>query len=127
MDLKWGTTASRKFATNIGLITSNGKYGNNIMTAEWTHHISYDPGILMINIHAHDATADNIKESKEFGVSIASKDQNILSSVAGIHSGKKVNKISMLEELGFEFYKAKKIDALMVSNASLNVECKLLE
>lgn len=30
-------------------------------------------------------------------------------------------------ELGFEFYKAKKLDVLMVKNAALNVECKLLK
>jgi len=34
--------------------------------------------------------------------------------------------INALEELGFEFYKSKKIQAIMIKGASVNIECKLL-
>ncbi len=56
---------------------------------------------------------------------MCSTSQSILSSVSGGYSGRKYDKISALKELGFKFYKAKTIDALMVKEASLNVECKL--
>lgn len=56
---------------------------------------------------------------------MCSTSQSILSSVSGGYSGRKYDKISALKELGFKFYKAKIIDALMVKEASLNVECKL--
>ena len=40
-----------QFLTNVGLITSDGPYGPNVMAAEWTHHISYSPGLIAVNIH----------------------------------------------------------------------------
>jgi len=127
MDIPWGSKEYHKFATNVGLITSNGPHGHNIMAAEWTHHISYSPGLVMINIGFDKATEINIKKSKEFGVSIAADDQNIISSIAGGNSGKNVNKINVLKDMGFEFYKAGKIDVLMVKGAALNAEFRVVK
>ncbi|MBI4129767.1 flavin reductase family protein [Candidatus Roizmanbacteria bacterium] len=120
-------TNIRSFLTNVGLITSNGPFGHNIMACEWTHQISYDPALIALAIRNHKATFQNIIQSKEFGVSIASVDQIILSSVAGNRSGKDVDKIKMLEELGFHFSPAKHIDALMVEGACMNAECQLVQ
>ncbi|MGE5782152.1 MAG: flavin reductase family protein [Nitrososphaerales archaeon] len=126
MELPWNDPCSNKFATTIGLITSNGYYGNNIMACEWTHHISYDPGLIAISLGPTKATVKNIKKSKEFGVNLCALDQSVIASVAGGFSGINYNKIEALKELGFEFYQAKKIKSLMLDRASLNVECKLL-
>ncbi|MFN2458590.1 MAG: flavin reductase family protein [Chitinophagaceae bacterium] len=115
----------RKFITNVGLITSNGPYGKNIMAAEWTYKISSQPYLIMICIDYEDATYANIKASGEFGVNIAAIDQNVVASISGNHSGKEVDKIKVLEELGVEFYKADTIGSLMVKNAAMNAECKL--
>jgi flavin reductase (DIM6/NTAB) family NADH-FMN oxidoreductase RutF len=39
------------------------------MAAEWTHYMSYSPtSLIAVNILGNDATAENIKGSKEFGV-----------------------------------------------------------
>ena len=101
---------------------------HNIMAAEWTHQVSYSPGMIAVCINKGNiCTAENIKKNKFFGVSIASVSQGILSSVAGGSSGKEIDKISVLKELGFSFYKVKKIDVLMVKDAALNVECKLVK
>ena len=126
MDITWGSEQAKKFVTNVGLITSNGSHGDNIMSAEWTHHISYQPGLILISLKSSEATYDNIIKSKEFGVNLSAQDQNIMASVAGGSSGKNINKIEALKELGFKFFKAKKIKALMVEGAALNVECKLV-
>ncbi|MBI2110080.1 flavin reductase [Candidatus Woesearchaeota archaeon] len=128
MDLPWGSEGSRKFVTNVGLITSNGSVGDNIMSAEWTHHVSYRPGLIAVCIsNSNDASLVNIKESKEFGVNLAGVDQKIISSTSGQNSGSEVDKIKVLKELGFEFYKAKNINVLMVKGVVLNVECKLIK
>ncbi len=127
MDIPWGSDGSRKFATNVGLITSNGPFGHNVMSAEWTHHVSYSPGLIMVNVGFDKATEANIKASKEFGVNLAATDQNIFTSIAGNNSGKEVDKISILKEMGAELYKAKKIDAMMIKGAALNAECKLVK
>ena len=127
MDLTWGSEGSKKFVTNVGLITSDGPNGPNVMSAEWTHHISYQPPLIAVCIHPIDATAENIKASKEFGVNLAAIEQATLTSVAGGNTGKKVDKIKALEELGYRFYKAKKIKVLMIEGAALNAECKVIK
>jgi len=127
MDLKWGSEESRKFITNVGLVTSSGPYGDNVMACEWTHHVSYSPGLIAVCINPKGATHANIKETKEFGVNICSTDQSVMSSVSGGNSGKSVDKIKVLEELGFKFYKANKIKVPMIKDAALSVECKLFK
>jgi flavin reductase (DIM6/NTAB) family NADH-FMN oxidoreductase RutF len=126
MDLPWNDRRTRQFSTNVGLITSDGPYGPNVMAAEWTHHISYSPSLTAVNIRGTDATAENIKDSGEFGVNLASEDQNLLCSLAGRYSGKHLDKISFFKEIGVVFYKANKIKALLIRGAAMNAECKLL-
>ncbi len=42
-------------------------------------------------------------------------------------SGKSTDKIKALKELGFEFYKEKKIDVMMPKGSALNLECKVVQ
>ena len=127
MDMTWGDEKSSRFVTNVGLITSNGPHGNNVMAAEWTRHISYSPGLVMVNVRPGKATHDNILKTKEFGISIAASDQGVFASVAGKVSGKEVDKISVLKDLGFKFFKGKNTNVLLVEGAVLKLECKLIK
>src|SRR3989338_242241 len=127
MDLPLGDEKTIQFITNVGLITSYGDYGHNIMACEWTHHVSYSPGLIAVCIGADKATLANIKETKEFGVSICATDQSVMAGIAGGNSGKNVDKIKVLKELGFKFYNANKIKTFMVDGAVLNAECKLIK
>jgi len=128
MHLAWNDRRTRQFITNVGLITSNGPIGPDIMAAEWTHHISYSPSLIAINVRGHNTTAENIQSSREFGVNLAAADQNIICSVAGRYSGKETDKISLLKEAGLAvFYTAKSINVLMIHDAAMNAECKLMK
>jgi flavin reductase (DIM6/NTAB) family NADH-FMN oxidoreductase RutF len=130
MDLLWNDRRTSQFVTNVGLITSDGSFGPNIMAAEWTHHISYSPSLIAANIRGHDATAQNIKESKEFGISIAAENQNVICSIAGKYKGIHVDKISVIKEAGIAaFYNAKSISSQvpMLVGAAMNAECKLVK
>ena len=127
MDIPWGSDLAKKFITNVGLITTNGSNGHNIMAAEWTHHISYSPGLIAVCVCPGKVTHENIKKQKEFGISITAEDQDAVSSVSGGYSGKEYDKITALKELGVGFYNAKKIDVLMVKDVSANFECKLVK
>jgi len=130
MDLGWGNPKASKWATNIGLITSDGPNGPNIMAAEWTFYLSYSPAMISVHIGGGEtgkATAENIMKSREFGVSLAASDQNVISSIAGGSSGRDVDKISLLKEMGFGFYDGRKISAPMVKGAATNAECRLKE
>jgi len=126
LDIQWGSKEALKFVTNAGIITSNGPHGKNAMTAEWTHQVSYSPGLMAVSIMPGKATYENIVATKEFGINIASVKQNIAASVAGGSTGKEVDKIGALEKLGFESYAGKKINVPMLKGAALNVELKLV-
>lgn len=125
MNLSFDDPRTKKFATNVGLVTSNGPHGHNIMACEWTHHVSYSPSLISICVNPKHATHENILATEEFGVSLCSENQNILSSLAGGSSGKIVNKIDGLRELGHVFENAKKIGALMPTGTCMQAECKL--
>ena len=127
MDLPYGEEQTKQFVTNVGLITSNGPYGYDIMAAEWTFHVSYSPGLIAVCIHRPDATHENIEKTKEFGVNLAASDQNTLSSISGGYHGTQYNKVEALKELGYKFFKAKKIDVMMVERAAMQAECKLIK
>jgi flavin reductase (DIM6/NTAB) family NADH-FMN oxidoreductase RutF len=119
--------AGRKLITNVGLVTSNGPVGNNVMSAEWVHRVSSDPFLLAVCLNPLDATNENIKATNEFGVSLAAESHNVAGSIAGNYSGREVDKVKTLEELGVKFYKAEKINAHMVEGAAANYECKVVE
>jgi flavin reductase (DIM6/NTAB) family NADH-FMN oxidoreductase RutF len=125
LDLPWNDERSNKFITNVGLITSDGHFGPDVMACEWTHHVSYSPGLIAVCIGPKKITHENIKQTKEFGVNLCSTDQSIMSSIAGGYMGSRYNKINALKELGFEFYEGKKIRAVMIKGAAVNIECTL--
>lgn len=125
MNLQWNDYRTRKFVTNIGIITSNGPNGPNLMAAAWTYQISYNPSLIAVCISHNDSTSVNIMESKLFGVNLCAFDQSIVSSIAGGYSGKEVDKIQILKELGVKFYQAKRISVPMLAGAAMNAECEL--
>lgn len=125
MDIPWGDERTAGFVTNVGLITSDGPNGPDIMAAEWTYLISYLPGLIAVLVGPGKASHENIRTTEEFGVSIASSGQNIISNVAGSSSGRNVDKVSLLKEMGYGFYPARRIRAPMVAGAAMNAECRL--
>jgi flavin reductase (DIM6/NTAB) family NADH-FMN oxidoreductase RutF len=126
-DMPWGDPRSVKFITNVGLITSRGPFGENVMACEFTHHINYKPSVIVIGVNPKDATHDNISKTKEFGVSLAAFDQGSLASLAGGNTARKIDKIKFLKKIGFKFFKARKIKTLMVKDAVMHAECKLIK
>lgn len=127
VDLPWGDPRTAVFSTSVGLITTNGPFGHNVMACEWTHQLSYSPGIIGVCIGNNKATLANLEQNPFFGVSLASTEQNVLSSIAGKNSGKSVDKIAALSELGFSFSKAKQIDVFLVDGAAMRAECRVID
>lgn len=127
MDFPWGSEYHQQFITNVGLITSNGPHGQNIMAAEWTYLVSYAPAHILIAIGHTKTTTENILKTKKFGVSIASENQNWVASIAGGSPGKNVDKIAALTEMGVKFTKGKNMDVQLVEGSSLMAECEVIE
>ncbi|MBI1871991.1 flavin reductase family protein [Candidatus Collierbacteria bacterium] len=127
MNIPWGSKETDKFIGIVGLITTTGPIGENIAACEWTRLISYKPALIAINTEPNDATTENIRATKEFGAGIATSDQATLVSVAGGSTGREMNKIEALKELGFKFKLASSIKAPLVEGTALNLECKVIQ
>ena len=113
--------AHRYFATTVGLITTtDGKHGRNVMAAEWTMQVSYDPMLIAIFIH-DSPTLWNIKDTMTFGVSIASDEQAELVNIAGGYSGTEINKLAIPGI--FHTYMGKTVP--MLKGCALNAECRV--
>lgn len=106
------------------MITSNGPQGPNVMAAEWVIQISYSPILVAIFIHHGSHTIKNIEKTKEFGINVASKEQTTEVSVAGGYSGSEIDKLKIKNI--FKISKPHKIKTPMISNCTINAECKLV-
>lgn len=112
----------RYFATTVGLITTDGKWGPNVMAAEWTMHVSYEP--MLVAIFVHDSpTLWNIKDTGVFGVNIASDDQAALVNIAGGYSGTEIEKLAIPGT--FLTYKGA-LGVPMIKGCALNCECRVV-
>jgi flavin reductase (DIM6/NTAB) family NADH-FMN oxidoreductase RutF len=116
--------AFRQFTTGVSLVTTRGRGGDNVMAAEWTFHVSYNPFLISVHIRPGKATHTAIEESQEFGVNLVSEDQVNAMSLAGHFSGHEVDKFS--SDL-FDTYPAEKIGAPMIRGALLNAECRVVQ
>lgn len=117
--------ALRNFATGVSMITSDGPHGQNVMAVEWTMQISYNPTLIAIFIHEDSSTFQNIRKTRQFGVNVASNNQDTLVSIAGGYSRRELDKIQIQDS--FKIRKAKKIKPPLISGCVLNAECSLVE
>ncbi len=116
--------AFRAFTTGCALITTDGTAGPNVMAAEWTFNVSYDPFLILVCIDPENRTHDMILETKEFGVNLVTADQVNEMAFAGHYSKADTDKLS--SDL-FDTYPAKRIRAPMIRGSLLNAECRLRE
>jgi flavin reductase (DIM6/NTAB) family NADH-FMN oxidoreductase RutF len=126
MDFPWGSAYSHSFVTTVGLVSSDGPHGKNIMAAEWSFHVSYQPARVAISIGTNRATLENIQQTKKFSLCIPSSDQNSLASLAGAASGKDTDKIAALKEIGFPF-KDGKNGLPYPEGTRLHMECTVIQ
>ena len=116
--------AYRKFTTTVSFVTTNSSKGPNVMAAEWTFQVSYEPFLVAIHVRPEHSTHDAISESREFGVSLVAEEQVAAMAFAGHFTKRETDKLS--SEF-FETYPAKKINVPMIKGSPLNMECKLVQ
>jgi len=124
MDAATVEEAYRLFTTTVGLITTNGSRGPNVMSAEWTFNVSYEPFLIAVVLEAGEATFEAIRETKEFGVSLISEEHVTAMGFAGHFTHHDTDKLS--SDL-FETQPAKKIRAPLIKDAVLTAECRLVQ
>ncbi len=116
--------AFRAFTTGCALITTDGPQGPNVMAAEWTFNVSYNPFLILVSIDPANRTHDLIHETREFGVNLVSEEQTAAMAFAGHYSKVDTDKLS--SEL-FDTVPAKKIKAPMIRGSLLAAECRLIQ
>lgn len=116
--------AFHAFTTTCALITVNGPRGPNVMAAEWTFNVSYDPFLIAVHVDKANVTHDEILAAGEFGVNLLSEGQGAAMRFAGHFSKADTDKLS--SEV-FETYPAKRIQAPMIRGSLLNAECRLVQ
>jgi flavin reductase (DIM6/NTAB) family NADH-FMN oxidoreductase RutF len=109
--------------TGVSLVTSVGPHGRNVMAAEWTMQISYNPLLIAVFIHKGSSTLSNIKNTKKFGINLASDEQSTLVSIAGGYSRKEIDKLEISDS--FKIFQSKKTLLPMITGCVINAECKL--
>ncbi len=113
--------AYRYFATTVALVTTDGKWGQNVMAAEWAMQVSYEPMLLAIFVH-DSPTLWNIKEAGAFGVNIAADDQAELVNIAGGYSGTEIAKLAIPGT--FQTYAGKSVP--LIKGCALACECRVV-
>lgn len=105
--------------------TYDEKGNANVMNIAWGGQCG--PKHIAINIglpEVEKKTLANIKNKKEFTVSYATKDTMEISDYFGLFSGNVVDKI---QEAGVTVTKAENVDAPIIEEYPLTVECKVLD
>ena len=104
----------------IGTYDENGKA--DVMNAAWGG--VYDSKQIMICLGEHKTT-QNIRLKKEFTVSFATAEQVVACDYVGIVSAS--NEPQKMEKSGLHTVKAENVDAPIIEELPLALECKLLK
>lgn len=113
----------RYFATTVSLVTTRSSKGDNVMAAEWTFNVSYDPLLVAVFVNPHHATHAAILETKEFGVNLACEEQYALASFAGGFSHSEAEKLT---SAAIRTRPGRAIRAPMIEGSLAQLECKLV-
>ncbi len=104
----------------IATYDENGKA--DAMNAAWCGQVGMNK--LSISLSAHKTT-QNIKANKEFTVSFATKEQIEACDYVGIVSANKVS--DKLEKCGFTVTRSDKVNAPVIDQLPVAIECKVIE
>ena len=96
----------------------------NIITMAWTGTVSSDPPMCSISIRPERHSYGIIKQSGEFVINLVDKKLTPYADWCGVRSGKKYNKFV---ETGLTPVKASKVNAPMIEEAPVNLECKVTQ
>ncbi|MBF8982081.1 flavin reductase family protein [Lutibacter sp. B2] len=94
----------------------------NIITIAWTGTICTDPAMTYISIRPERHSYELIKRTKEFVINLTTEDLAKATDFCGVKSGKNINKF---KEMNLTPQKASKINAPMIAQSPVNIECKV--
>lgn len=105
----------------IGTYDSTGT--PNAMNAAWGGQIGMSQ--VSVSLSSSHKTTDNIKLNKEFTIAYATADQIAACDYVGIVSGNK--EVNKLEKCGFTVTKSDKVNAPVIDQLPVTIECKVID
>ena len=121
--LKW--KAGTMVYPLLAVMVSCGDFDNaNIITVAWTGTICTNPAMTYISIRPERYSYDIIKNTGEFVINLTTKKLARSTDFAGVRSGKDVNKFEVLK---LTKEKANEVNAHLIKESPINVECKVTE
>lgn len=94
----------------------------NIITIAWTGTVCSDPPTCYISVRPERHSYKLIKESGAFVINLVNRDLTPIADWCGVRSGEKYNKFF---ETGLTPVRATKVNAPMIDECPVNIECKV--
>ena len=94
----------------------------NIITIAWTGTVSSDPPMCFISVRPERHSYDIIKKEGCFVINLVDEKLTPIADWCGVKSGKKFNKFF---ETGLTPLKASKINAPLINESPVNIECSV--
>jgi flavin reductase (DIM6/NTAB) family NADH-FMN oxidoreductase RutF len=107
------------------MVSCRGKDGaDNIITIAWTGTVCTNPPMTYISVRPERHSYKMIKETGQFVINLTTKDLVRAVDFCGVRSGRDVDKFA---EMHLTKEEAAKIDAPMIGESPVNIECKVTE
>ncbi|WP_066503593.1 flavin reductase family protein [Abyssisolibacter fermentans] len=100
----------------------NCKDNYNIITIAWTGTICTNPPMTYISVKPSRHSYDIIKETGEFVINLTCESLVKATDYCGVKSGRDFDKF---KEMNLTIEKATKVDAPMIKESPVNIECKV--
>lgn len=96
----------------------------NIITIAWTGTVNSDPPMCSISVRPNRHSYPILKRTGAFVINLVDKELTPIADWCGVRSGKKFNKFF---ETGLTPIRATKVNAPMIEEAPVNLECKVTQ
>lgn len=106
------------------LVSCGDEKEKNILTVAWTGTICTDPAMTYISIRKERYSYDIIKRTGEFCINLTNEELAYATDFCGVKSGKTIDKF---KEMNLTPQKATKIDAPMIEESPVSIECRVKE
>lgn len=120
VDFKPGTMVYPLPAVLVSCGSTPDEY--NLLTVAWTGTLCSDPPMCYVSIRPERHSFDIIKRTGEFVINLTTEDLAQATDWCGCRSGSKFNK---WKETGLTPGKAKVVNAPIVEESPVNIECKV--
>lgn len=95
---------------------------DNMLTLAWAGTICSDPAMVSVSIRPERYSYDIIKRTGEFVINLTTEDLVYATDYCGVKSGRDIDKF---KELGLTKLDAKVVNAPLLKESPVNIECKV--